>query len=82
METATNGSFGLDRLILGYVGKDFDVCLCDLQMPVGVLITTYFVQEQSLFDPPLQPLGDSLTIHSRLSCDSLTTPSRLTMHCI
>jgi len=29
-----NGSLGLDRLIMGHRNNDFDVCLCDLQMPV------------------------------------------------
>ena len=34
VDTATNGSLGLDRLILGHAQNEFDVCLCDLQMPV------------------------------------------------
>ena len=34
METADNGSAGLDRLLKGYDSNDFDVVLMDLQMPV------------------------------------------------
>lgn len=34
VETADNGSAGLDRLIRGYNSQDFDVVLMDLQMPV------------------------------------------------
>ena len=34
VETCMNGSLGLDRLIMGHRNNDFDVCLCDLQMPV------------------------------------------------
>ena len=34
VETADNGSAGLDRLLKGYDSDDFDVVLMDLQMPV------------------------------------------------
>ena len=34
VETADNGSAGLDRLIKGYKTRDFDFVLMDLQMPV------------------------------------------------
>lgn len=34
VDTAENGSAGLDRLIEGYETNDFDVVLMDLQMPV------------------------------------------------
>ena len=34
VETADNGSAGLDRLLEGYDSNDFDVVLMDLQMPV------------------------------------------------
>ena len=56
VESCMNGSLGLDRLIMGHRNNDFDVCLCDLQMPVmdGIECTRRYREYEKGNDPSSQ----------------------------
>ena len=71
VDTADNGSIGLNKMIKGYYDKDYDVVLMDLQMPVmdGIEAVTRYRKFEAAEKLKIMEINDDIQIIKSMNDD-------------